>query len=302
MKGRKMERAKPKKVLILYFSGTGNTWWISEMLKRNLEQNCIQVLAESIEKFGKNNSTEYGCVNFSELINGYDCIGFGYPVYGSDVPQIMKDFMIDVSKDIKKSDKKPMITDKPAFIFCSQWMWSGDGARTGTEFLGGSFNIMWAEHFNMPNNVCVNFLKLPFTNDRVKINKILEKTERKINRFASKIIKGKESRRGFNFFSFLSGQIQRVPFRLTFDRFRNDISIDTDKCTLCMKCVRMCPSGNLVAEGRSIKIKGCCIICLRCYDFCPVSAVKYMKQAHKQSRGIPYKGPVEGFDPEHLLN
>ncbi|RJX26862.1 MAG: hypothetical protein C4554_05270 [Dethiobacter sp.] len=81
-------------------------------------------------------------------------------------------------------------------------------------------------------------------------------------------------------------------------QLRNDIGVDTGVCTYCGYCVKLCPVGNLALDGNRFETRGTCIICLRCYSFCPVSAVTYMKKRHDLKRGVPYRGPVEGFDPE----
>ncbi|MBN2050779.1 MAG: 4Fe-4S binding protein, partial [Spirochaetales bacterium] len=65
-------------------------------------------------------------------------------------------------------------------------------------------------------------------------------------------------------------------------------------------CVNICPSGNLVREGNTIRTTGKCVLCERCYNFCPVQAVLYMGRPHKGRRGKPYRGPVPGFKPEML--
>jgi len=246
----------------------------------------------------KDLGAEAGCYSIEQLdpkeanklIAGNDTVGFGYPAYGSDVPEAMKKFMQRLA---------PTPADKDTFIFCTQWLWSGDGARIGTEFLNTCFRVKWAEHFLMPNNVSVSVFKLPYTNDMGRIEKTLKRAERRIHKFAGRIMAGRPFLRGFNPISVFSGYIQRGPFRRFYERLRDDISIDAKKCTLCEKCVRFCPVGNLyVSSSNTVIARGRCILCLRCYSFCPAMAVEYMDKAHNPDRGEPYRGPVEGFDPE----
>ncbi len=38
-----------------------------------------------------------------------------------------------------------------------------------------------------------------------------------------------------------------------------------------------------------------------CYCFCPQVAITFMKKPHNLKRGLPYRGPVEQFQPRVLL-
>ncbi len=274
-----------KKASMFYFSGTGNTWWVSETFARVFNEKGISASAYSIEKITQSRA--------DRIIDESDLVGFGFPTHGSDLPFIMKEFFKNL----------PPVKNKKTFVFCTQWMWSGDGARVAEEFLDENhFNILWAEHFFMPSNVCVSVTWfLPYTNDRNKISKTLAKTEKRIRGFIDKIMNGRPFCRGFNKISEISGAFQRVPFRRFFEQLRDDIFYDKSACIRCRKCSRLCPSGNLIFEGKKLKTKGTCILCLRCYSFCPVSAITHMNKPHNQKRGEPYKGPVVEFDPEIFL-
>ncbi|HSW36302.1 MAG TPA: EFR1 family ferrodoxin [Candidatus Limnocylindrales bacterium] len=273
-----------KNAVIFYFSGTGNTWWVSEELARLLGERGMKVQPYSIEKLKPGEA--------DRLIQDCDLAGFGYPIYGSDLPLIMKDFITELRK----------VDQKLAFVYCTQWLWSGDGARVGATFLGPKgFKVGWGEHILMPNNVTVNFLPFPYTNDRRKIDFVLVKASRRLARFANQIVADRYFRRGFNLASFLLGCFQRVPFRLTFNRFRDDVKVNSNLCVKCGSCARLCPSGNLVCKDGEIITTGQCILCLRCYNFCPAQAVAYRNQVHKKTRGIPYRGPVENFNPKIMV-
>ena len=64
-------------MVMLYFSGTGNSKYIAELF-------CKHMNAEfySIEE----------TIDFDKLIVSEEVIGFCYPVYGSRVPRIMREF------------------------------------------------------------------------------------------------------------------------------------------------------------------------------------------------------------------
>lgn len=269
-----------KKAVIFYFSGTGNTWYVSAELAGYLGQGGIKTGIYSIETVTPEQA--------AALVSESDLIGFGYPVHGSDLPRPMVRFI----------ESLPSSDGKQAFVFCTQWLWSGDGAAIGASFLRKKgFKVQWGEHFLMPNNVTVSVIRLPYTNNKDRLKKVRDRASRKIKHFSGKLIEGKPFRHGFNPVAYLLGSIQRVPYRRVFDKLQNDIAVDEETCIDCGDCVDLCPTGNLYYADTKINVKGCCILCLRCYNFCPAAAITYMGRPHLKQRGEPYRGPVENFDP-----
>ncbi len=279
-----MDKGTVRKAVLFYFSGTGNTWWVSEELVKALESGGYNAAAFSIETVNAERAVQ--------LIESSAIVGFGYPIHGSDIPLPMKQFIAYL----------PRMSAKSTFVFCTQWLWSGDGAAVGAAVLKEKgFQVDWGEHFLMPNNVTVSIISLPYTNDPLQLQKILSRAQKRINAFADQIVRGNPYRRGFSPVAKFLGSMQRVPFRHYYSRLQNDIGIDQKICIDCGDCVRLCPADNLYYDGSVIKSRGSCVLCLRCYNFCPVAAITYMGRPHLIDRGEPYKGPVADFDPAVLI-
>jgi hypothetical protein len=196
---------------MLYFSGTGNSKYIAELFCGYMGASCY-----SIE-----NETDFG-----QLIASQEIIGFCYPIYGSRIPRIMREF---VQKHIEFLENKKII------IFCTQLVFSGDGARVFTDLLPRDFvQVIYAEHFFMPNNV-VNFFMLPLTNDK-KIKKCVVRAERKMQLVCSNIKNGIIKKRGFNIISQVLGLVQGVFMPKIEKKALDSLIIDND-CNLCRLCV-----------------------------------------------------------------
>ena len=282
-----------KSALILFFSGTGNTWWTSVKLAELLKKQDFEAAALSIEAEEK---------YISRRIIESDIIFLNYPVYGSDRPEIVKDF-------INRLPENPTGTQaKPLGIICTQLAYSGDGAWLEHEMLENrGYRIDWAMHLPMPNNISIPGFPFGYTNDQARLEKKLNKAEVKLKKLTEKISKGIPERHGTTFISKCLGLMQRAPYRKMFPGWRNDVAIDPVSCTKCGKCIKLCPVDNIrfadEAAGGFPEFQGSCILCLRCYNFCPTQSVLYRNTKFKPGKGtesIPYTGPVEIFDPQIL--
>lgn len=241
-------------MVILYFSGTGNSKFIAKEFA--IGMNCE---AYSIEEE----------VDFHALISEHDQIAFSYPIYGSCVPLILRDFVAAHLEALR---------DKALIILSTQYFFSGDGARVFTDLLKDiPYRVIYAEHFNMPNNIC-NLFFFPIANDE-KIIKQLEKNRMKIKRVCEDIINHVTLRRGFNPISECLGFVtQRSYFPAGEKRAIKDVRIE-DTCVLCGLCIETCPTKNLFkAEGR-IQGLGKCTLCYRCVNLCPQKSITVLIHA-----------------------
>jgi ferredoxin/flavodoxin len=270
--------------VIFYFSGTGNTWWCSERMVEHLKRHGIESQMISIEQTDPEECARSICAA--------DLVGIGYPIYGSDLPDIVKHFIDDILPTAPP--QKPRL-----FLYCTQLMFSGDGAYVYADALRArGWEIYSAVHLLMPNNISMSIMPLLFRNDPVHIGRRLARTDIRIRHMMDRMIAGRPLKQGHSRLSTLLGLMQRAPFRTYFPVLRDDISVDDELCTRCGRCVEICPVGNLELTAEGVRASGQCILCLRCYDFCPVSAVRYRGRTPDLRRGVPYRGPVPRFRPE----
>ena len=248
-------------MLTLYFSGTGNTRYIAEMFSHKMGATCL-----SIEK----------TMDFSKEIKAHDTIAFCYPIYGSRVPRNIREFVVKHMSEL---------TGKNIIILVTQLLFSGDGARVFTDmFWEGTINVIYAEHFNMPNNVC-NFPLLRKPSQR-KIQRYLAKARAKMERTCNNINNGVVVKRGFSRPSQILGSIQGRVWQgnskeqttsksSAEHKARTGVKIHKH-CNACKICVSICPMQNLEKTQNIIEAKGNCIACYRCVNRCPSKAITVM--------------------------
>ncbi|MGL5822745.1 MAG: EFR1 family ferrodoxin [Sarcina sp.] len=250
-------------IVVLYFSGTGNTKYVANKFAEKMKAKSY-----SIEEK----------INFKKLILNSDVITFCYPIYGSCVPSIMMDF-VDANKSI--------LNNKKLIILSTQMMFSGDGSRVFVDLLEGvNFEVIYAEHFNMP----LNIPNIPLVNVKngKKLNKKIKKVDKKLDGMCKNIEAKVVKKRGFNKFSeFIGYNFQRRGFSKFDNKIKNGVKI-TDECILCEQCVRVCPKNNLFMGDKKLKTKGQCTACNRCVNICPKKAITvlYHGKVRKQYKGI----------------
>jgi len=254
-------------MLTLFFSATGNTEYIARLFSKRMDAKCLSIEEEA---------------DFVQEINEHDTIAFCYPIYGSRVPRIMREF---VDRFISELNGKKII------IFTTQMLFSGDGARVLTDLLGNcSAEVIYAEHFRMPNNVgnAVIFRK----ESKIKIQKYIKRAEEKMSNVCLDIKIGFVVKRGFSKFSTILGKIQGIawqgdsskveprPFSAE-GKSKNRVKIHKG-CTSCCLCVDICPVKNFKNEQSKIQPQGDCMVCYRCINRCPNKAISVMINVRPQ--------------------
>jgi ferredoxin/flavodoxin len=271
---------------IFFFSGTGNTWWVSELLARKLNRLGFKSQSYSIEQ-----------VNEKEINNltlASDVIGLGFPIYGSDVPRIFNDFL----------DSLPKLENEKATLgFVTQLAWSGDGMNfLKRDLLQKGYALKWSAEFNMPNNIALPIFPLPYSSNLEDFAPQLKRCEQKAETLCAKIADNTLSLEHSGFLAGLSAWVQRGPFRLVHDWGRKFWSVDAEACTGCERCAQLCPVGNIEMRNGLPIYADQCTYCMRCFNYCPTYAIHYLGMKNTQlERKPPFQGPSADFRPEMLI-
>lgn len=232
------------KLITLYFSGTGNSEYIAKAFSKKM--NCT---AYSIEKDH----------DFTSLISSADTLCFVYPIHHSLPPMIVKDFI---------KSFYPQFKDKKLISLCTQQCFSGDGAMSLKRYLP-SCTFIYAQHFNMPNNI--GCIPLWSNLTRRSPEKCIAINNRKLNRLVDDLKNKKVNLHGNSKLASLLGKSQNS-FEKKAAQLRGDIKVSTE-CILCNQCVKQCPTKTLINENHSIQNNGQCTFCFRCVNLCPKKAI-----------------------------
>lgn len=233
----------------IYFSGTGNTkFCVDKFLKEyNHINNSFSI--EDKETLGK-------IKNDNEIV-------IGYPVQYSNIPKILRDYIVH-NWHIWKG--------KNIFIIATMGLFSGDGAGILARLLKkyGAI-IMGGLHLKMPDSICdEKVLKRSFEENK----KIVMKAEEKICKSVYNIKNGKPPQEGLGIVHHLAGLFgQRLYFFRKTQKYTDKLKINSLNCIGCGLCEKLCPMGNIVVKNGIAVSDNKCTMCYRCISKCPKQAI-----------------------------
>ena len=247
------------KMLTIYFSGTGNTKYLADLFSHKMNTKCLSI---------EDNA------DFTAILKEHDTIAFCYPIYGSRVPRIMREFV---------HNHMLGLVGKRVIILVTQQAFSGDGARVFCDlFEDGAIEVIYAEHFNMQQNMGnIPVFWTLFKPTKKSNQKFIKKTETKMNIVCNNIKSGIIKKRGFNKISKLLGYIQGKPWQKNTKDIKpvrlekkvmNGLQIHQN-CIACNICTKICPMNNLVNHDGQIQHLNNCTVCYRCVNRCPQKAI-----------------------------
>ena len=253
------------RILILYFSGTGNTRWLAGYLKHGFEERGYSTDLKDIADESQPDYSSYGL------------IGLAHPIYGSGLPGIVGTFL-EQNADVRK---------RIEFVFTTFGYVNGLGYFAERKLI--SDNIKWYFNIRMFNNVS--------TPERE--NRIVSPEERLAARKKiENIIDGKlylllEKKNHIDGLGpqLIAGTVIRRFFRNKLKNHYKSLSVDMQRCAKCQKCISDCPTGSISETAGYFMFADTCTACMRCYNNCPAGAILINGCHADPQRYTRYTGP-----------
>lgn len=238
------------RVAIVYFSGTGNTRIVAELL--------ASVFREE-EKVDLYNVEEILRKKRVFCPDDYDCLGLGYPIYGfnppHNIPKLVKDFFPGKNRRV--------------FLFstCAGPFYLNDiasyGLKRDLERIGCS--LVYEKQFYMPANVAI-----PYPDSLVR--QLYQAAVRKTRLMVGEIRKGTVRVRNDGILPLLFRWTYILLEKISWFTVPLDFKV-SEKCNRCLICVKNCPQGNIRLERNRIRFGVDCLACYRCVYACPQKAI-----------------------------
>ncbi len=262
--------------VIFYFSGTGNTRHIAQLVQQNLGEHLIDMADASHE-------------NVRFVVKPDERVGFVFPVHGWRTPILVRRFIDALQIELK--EQRP---------YCYVIMTAGDSIGMAMDRLlphleQKGLKVQAVSSLVMPES----YVGLPFMDvdkeerERAKI----ADAEEKLTIFLESVKSCDGSKFGEQFQGLPRGPIPSFfsgPVGAFFEHYLikdRPFRVDQTQCVGCAKCAKVCPVGNISCEkGEAPKWlrNGKCLTCFACYHHCPKKAIAY--GGRTKSKGQYYFG------------
>ena len=246
------------KVLIIYFSGTGNTQKVAEKYASSFVELGHEAELVSVDGLPRNKTLTD---EFLTLLKNADIVGFGYPVHAFNAPSVML-------KLAKFLPKQP--STKRAFIFNT----SGEPLKlnniSSLKFASmlrrRKFTVFSEYHYCMPYNII-------FRHTDEMAYRMWSVAEQLIPLDVKQIAEGTPHtlQRVFcgNFIAWVM-RCEHWGVRINGRQYKVK-----KECAHCQKCVKICPTSNItVGKNGKLRFGRNCLMCMRCAQLCPKDAIK----------------------------
>ncbi len=238
------------KVVLFYFSGTGNTERVVKTWKEESEARGIQFDVFKIEEDN---------FDFSKL-NEYDKIGFAYPIHAFNAPE-------NVWRYAKKF---PVLENqKKLFILMCSGEYMTINHSSGKKIMRilKKKNIVLESdyHYVMPYNMIFRHTELRAFRMYDTMKKVVPID---VEYYLVDGVPHLTKKHHLVGWLILLLRIEQWFSGVNGKAFK----INTEKCIKCMKCVNNCPTKNIEYVDGKFKFNNRCLCCTRCSFNCPVDA------------------------------
>lgn len=238
------------KCLLIYFTGTFNTRYTSQILKKRFENDGDEVDLYEIDP-----------LKLERLdLSRYDLVGLGYPIYGYNAPWPFLKFIRHQKfpKGIRTFIYKNSGETEKVNDASSLFVWRK---------LKRSKAIIENEyHFMMPYNI-----HFRFEEDLVK--EILDMDEKLYDILLYEVKNRIPNIKRYKLWHRIVTRVVSIQF-VGGDVNSFFYKVRQEKCVDCNLCIKQCPMQNIYrAENNQIKFHHNCLMCMRCSFFCPTAAI-----------------------------
>ena len=236
------------RVLLVYYTGTYNTRYLTDMLMSELEERGHR--AERVEIARGVPPAD---------VSGYDMIGFGYPIYGFNSP-------LPFNRYVKKLK---IAAGQKFFIYKNSgetFAMNNASSRILLRRMRAKGAVFAGEyHFVMPYNI-----HFPFDKDFVR--EILFEDRKLLKVLVHDLESGHAPKIASNIVynaAAAAVSVQKIGGAVNSFFYR----ADPEKCVNCGLCIKNCPEQNISQKDGRITFGHRCDMCMRCSFFCPTNAI-----------------------------
>lgn len=244
---------------IIYFSGTGNTEYVSKLFKSKFKEVGIEAKLIDVTK-----------KRF--ISDQYDFLVLGSPVYAEFYPRYFINWV---------KDKIPLGENRRVIVFTTLGAKSSSALNELVEIMKEKeYKVDIAVEIEMPNNYYLSNIFGKPTRQIIEYKKFnaVKKVEKIVDLYMNNETLIDKSA--------LTRRIITKPVHSLFTEYSNkwakkNLKVDMKYCVKCGKCSKNCPTKNITI-GDEFTFREDCIYCLKCVNTCPVNAFLYKNSKVEQ--------------------
>ncbi|MHA1357956.1 MAG: EFR1 family ferrodoxin [Candidatus Helarchaeota archaeon] len=241
---------------IIYFSSSGNTKYICQVVSRGLNAADVQTELISLKKSEK----------FLNLLENTECFGIGAPIYGMNFTPNLIEWMQTIPKSNKR--QKFFLIDTNAGL-------SGDAISRPKKILTDKgYSFIGGLEITVPTRDSVFWMsfydQVTWKQDSLKRAYYFgEKIAHMLMTGTSGVLKEYKRMPFGNVLSKLFSYIERRFFSLA----TKLLAHNPYKCKKCGVCEKLCTVGAINVEAGIFFDPKKCILCFKCFRHCPEEAL-----------------------------
>ncbi len=237
------------KVLLIYYTGTFNTRYVTEFLKKRLLKAKFSV--DSIEV-----DVDAPIVDLKD----YDIIGLGYPIYAFNSPNIFNKYL----------RKLKFLPSKKYFIYKN----SGETLKYNDASSRVILSILKRQKCEVNNEYHIVMpYTIHFRFDDTFVKEILNYLDKQLEIITYDLLNNEEAKITEPLY------LKIISMLYTLQRLGGPVNslfykVDYSKCVKCHKCMDNCPVHNIKFKNEKYIFGRKCLMCMRCSFYCPENAIK----------------------------
>ena len=250
-----------KKMIIFYFSGTGNSLYVAKEIAKTFEHVDIVAIPQAIDE------KRFVYENYSQ-------VGFVMPLYFMGMPVMVKEFIDKIS------------IPNAAYIFSIVTRAYTKGlvfTEINKMLIKKGKNLNYGKYISFPD--C--YIRWDQAHDEKSQLKVFKKAEEQLEIIKQEIL-------GEDIFIQKEGEILTSTsfvvnkiWSIRLPSINKSFKVSSD-CIQCGICIKICPAKNIELEDNVIKWNEKCQDCMACVQSCPSKAIYFNSRTKSKKR---YRNP-----------
>ena len=250
-----------KKVIIFYFTGTGNSLYVAKEISKSFKQVDIVGIPQAVE------NKEFDYENYSE-------VGFVMPLYFMGMPVMVKEFIDEIH------------IPNATYIFSVVTRAYTKGlvfTEINKSLIKQGKNLNYGRYISFPD--C--YIRWDQAHAEESQQKVFKKATNQLEIMKQELLGEKMyvQKEGI-ILNATSSTINKI-WKARLSSLNKTFKVSED-CNRCGICIRTCPAKNISLEGNMLKWDKKCQDCMACVQSCPQKAIYFNGRTKNKRR---YRNP-----------